>query len=123
MNAAAKVLAEGSLFRGGVTTVNWSKQTFWMALFLAAVLFSALAVIYIENTQRHLFSELQSLRHSGDELRVERSQLLLEQSTWGAPARVQGLAQQRLNMRVPKSQEIKIITQVSHQDMVKSASA
>ena len=56
MNAAAKALAEGSLFRGGFATVNLSKQTVFMGLLLAAVLFSALSVVYTENMQRHLFS-------------------------------------------------------------------
>ena len=109
MNAAARVLAQGSLFRGGVNTVNWSKQTISVMVLFASVLSSALGVIYVENSERHVFSELQSLQQTSDQLQIERSQLLLERSTWGAPTRVQNIAENRLEMSNPKSDQIKIV--------------
>lgn len=77
-----------------------------MALLLAAVLLSAFAVIDARHENRVLFARLQQLRQQRDGLNVEWSQLLLEQSTWSTHARVEQMATQKLDMKVPEHVEI-----------------
>jgi cell division protein FtsL len=109
MNAAAKALSQGSVFRTGLSGITWSKQSVFMICLMASVLLCALSVIYVENSQRRLFSELQSMQQESDQLLVERSQLILERSTWAAPARVQHLAERRMGMLAPKAGKIVVI--------------
>jgi cell division protein FtsL len=77
-----------------------------MALLLAAVLLSAFAVIDARHENRVLFAQLQQLRQQRDGLNVEWSQLLLEQSTWSTHARIEQMATQKLDMKVPEHVEI-----------------
>lgn len=106
MNAAARALAQGSLVGGERRSWALSVHTCGLILLMLAVLASALTVIYVKDLQRSLFSELQSLEQARDTLRVQTSQLLLEQNTWAAPVRVQAMAQQQLGMIVPVSKDI-----------------
>jgi cell division protein FtsL len=81
------------------------------ALFAPAVLFalsfaSALELVLVRYETRDLFIELQGLRKQQDELDREWGQLLLEQGTWGAHGRVEDLARNRLDMTVPRQEEI-----------------
>lgn len=77
-----------------------------MALLLAAVLLSAIAVIDARHENRVLFAQLQQLRQQRDALNAEWSQLLLEQSTWSTHARIEQMATQKLDMKVPEHVEI-----------------
>lgn len=72
-----------------------------LALLLVAVMLSALAVIDARHENRMLFAQLQQLRQQRDQLNVEWSQLLLEQSTWSTHARVEQLATGELDMQMP----------------------
>lgn len=72
-----------------------------IALLTAALLLSALAVIDARHENRMLFAQLQQLRQQRDQLNVEWSQLLLEQSTWSTHARVEQLATGELDMQMP----------------------
>jgi cell division protein FtsL len=81
------------------------------ALLAPAVLFSlifasALELVLVRYQTRDLFIELQGLRKQQDELDREWGQLLLEQGTWGAHGRVEDLARNRLDMTVPRQEEI-----------------
>ncbi len=81
-----------------------------MRILLAlAVLASALGVIYSTHASRHLFAELQGLFHERDALNIEWERLLLEQSTWGAPSRVERLARDKLHMVVPAPENIIVL--------------
>ena len=71
-----------------------------------AVLASALGVIYSKHLARHLFAEFQGLARERDALDIEWGRLLLEQSTWGTPARVEHLARSRLHLVVPSPEDI-----------------
>lgn len=81
-----------------------------IALLLAAIFLSALAVVYVQAINRILYSEVQSLEKARESLGVEWSQLLLEQNTWATQARVQEIADQKLQMVVPEQKDIVIVT-------------
>lgn len=80
-----------------------------VALLTIAVLGSAIAVVYIQHLNRSLHIQLQSLYEARDALHVEWSQLLLEQGTYGSDGRVEKVAQERLQMVMPKSDSIRVI--------------
>ena len=83
----------------------------WLAgiFLLLSVLVSALAVIEITHINRQLFSAYQGLLDGRDEMEVQWSQLLLEQSALAAHARVERVATTGLNMRVPAADEIVMV--------------
>jgi len=65
--------------------MKWSAA--WLCLLFAAVLGSALGVVYSKYQNRKLFIELQALQTRRDEMSVEWGRLQLEQSTWAAHGR------------------------------------
>ncbi|MBN4078961.1 cell division protein FtsL [Gammaproteobacteria bacterium AH-315-C21] len=65
------------------------------------VMMSAIAVVLSQHHSRGLITELQGLYVERDWLDTEWGQLLLEQSTWAAPSRIEHLAGIKLNMSVP----------------------
>lgn len=76
------------------------------AVLFALIFASALELVLVRYETRDLFIELQGLRKQQDELDREWGQLLLEQGTWGAHGRVEDLARNRLDMTVPRQEEI-----------------
>lgn len=77
-------------------------RTQWMIGALgAAVMVSALGVVYVKHDSRKLFVDLQELQGVRDELNIEWGQLQLEQSTWATPSRVESVAVSRLGMTIP----------------------
>lgn len=109
MNAAARALEQGCLFRGSVKSFSVSRETIGIIILVVAVLVSALAVVYAKNSQRRLFSELQVAQQQSSQLKVEYGQLLLEQSTWATPSRVQRVAQERYDMVMPNNGNVVMI--------------
>ena len=76
---------------------------------LLAVMTSAVAVVYSKHAARTKFVVLQSLEHERDSLNEEWGRLLLEQSTWGSPGRVEQQARLRLYMIVPTAETTVVI--------------
>ena len=72
------------------------------------ILSSSMAVIYTAYDYRRLFNQYQVLLRQSDEMRIEWGQLLLEQSAWGANNRVEVLAAQKLDMKIPQPKEIRL---------------
>jgi len=85
-------------------------QMIFLIVLATAVLCTALGVVYSKHHSRKLFVELQSLEEMRDGLNVEWGQLQLEQSTWATPNRVEQVARTRLQMDVPKPDQIVIIS-------------
>ncbi len=85
------------------------KSQFPMFLLLLAVLTSAIAVFYTKHSSRKSFVVLQELQHTRDKLNEDWGRLLIEQSTWGNPARVEQQARQRLQMALPSAGNIEVI--------------
>lgn len=109
MNAAAKSLSQVWLFHGEYREFSITKETFRIIFLFILVLASALAVVYVKNVERQLTSELQILQKETNQLRVEWGQLLLEESTWATPPRIQKIVQEDLKMFAPSSQNTVII--------------
>lgn len=79
------------------------------ALLLAAVVVCALSVVTSQHRVRKLFIELQKEKEQAQQMDVEWGRLQLEQSTWAAPARVEGVAVQKLQMQLPKDGQVQFI--------------
>lgn len=80
-----------------------------VAMLGAAVLMSALAVVYTKHHSRQLFVELEALKAQRDDLNIEWNRLLLEQATWATPTRIEMIARDRLQMTLPPSDKIVIV--------------
>lgn len=65
------------------------------------VLFSAVAVVVTKHAGRSEFVVMQQLEHQRDKLNEEWGRLLLEESTWASPGRVEQQARNKLNMLMP----------------------
>ena len=78
-------------------------------LLLLAVVICALSVVTSQHKARKLYVELQKEKGYAHQMDVEWGQLQLEQSTWAAPARVEKIAVQQLQMRLPKNGEVNFI--------------
>ena len=72
-----------------------------MILLLSTVVASSIAVVYSKYTARQAFVTLQKLETTRDQLNEEWGRLLLEQSTWANPVRIENQSRLRLNMIVP----------------------
>ena len=70
---------------------------------LLLVMGSAIAVIYSKHIGRAEFVVLQQLEQKRDQLNETWGRLLLEQSTWASPGRIEQQARLRLQMIVPPS--------------------
>lgn len=109
MNAAARALAQGNVFKGEYRQMPITRELIGLIFLIVLVLSSALAVVYLKNSERNYFSDLQAQRNEASRLEVEWGQLLLEQSTWATPSRVQAIAQEKLGMILPDQHKVRII--------------
>ncbi|WP_019531261.1 cell division protein FtsL [Dasania marina] len=73
------------------------------------VVSSALAVIYSTYKSRQLFSALQREYRHEIALEEQWGRLLLEQSTWASPVRIEEVAKTTLAMKVPDPSSIRIV--------------
>jgi cell division protein FtsL len=111
MNAAARLLKQGNLSRSWVISVILTKTQFSSLMMIAAVLISALSMIYVTNSSRSLNASIQQTLMERNQLHIQWGQLLLEKSTWITPARVQHIAEEQLNMVVPDSKSVVIVNE------------
>jgi len=87
------------------------KMLLILGLLLVVVIGSALGVIYSRHESRKLFVELQQLNKQVDELNIEWGRLQLEQSAWSAHGRIERIAGNKLNMKLPDANEVVYIKQ------------
>ncbi|TNF03100.1 MAG: cell division protein FtsL [Gammaproteobacteria bacterium] len=86
------------------------KQAGWLfPLLWIGVIVSALSVVYVSHLCRQLYNELAKLEQEANALQVEWGRYLLEQSSWASLSRVEQMAINELNMRVPEPSEIVIV--------------
>lgn len=109
MNAAGRLVHQGVLSRHLVLTHLLSRRQMVTAIMSLGVIMSALCTIYVTQVTRTLNAAYQHNVQEQDHLHVERSQLLLERSTWMMPARVQKFAETKLGMIVPDHKSVVII--------------
>jgi len=74
-----------------------------------AVLVSALASVYAKHQSRKLFVEMQTLVAERDRLEMDWGRLQIEQSTQANHARVESIARERLSMRTPTQDDVKLV--------------
>ncbi len=110
MNAASRILAGSSAFHGQFKEIEISKRLIGYTLMWVCLLLSALAVVYVKGLERQYAIQLDVLQQQSARLEIENKQLLLEQSTWAAPARLEQIAAQQLNMALPQTNEVVIIS-------------
>lgn len=79
-------------------------------LFVLLIVISALSIVGLRQQNRMAFAELQSLRVERDDLNIEWGRLLLEQGAWSQHQRVEKIAQSRLDMKIPDSRKVVIIS-------------
>ncbi|MCP1314695.1 cell division protein FtsL [Halomonas sp. 707D7] len=77
-------------------------------LFLACLL-TALAVVATTHMTRTQYAHLQRLEQEKSQLQTEWGQLLLEEGAWSTPARIEQIATDRLDMRIPDVNDVEVI--------------
>jgi cell division protein FtsL len=84
----------------------------WMlALLLAAVVLSAIAVVYSKYLSRTHFVVLQELQAEREQLGIEWGRLQLEESTLATHSEVEQKARDSLQMHLPEMDEVIVIRQ------------
>jgi cell division protein FtsL len=79
-------------------------------LLLAGILVAcALALVTSQHKSRKLFVELQKQQELAKQIEVEYGQLQLEQSTWAMHSRVEKIAANSLQMRVPPATRVHVV--------------
>ena len=69
----------------------------------------ALALVTSQHKARNLFVELQKQQDQARQLEVEYGQLQLEQSTWAMHSRVEKIAANNLQMRIPPATRVHLV--------------
>ncbi|MCG6656434.1 cell division protein FtsL [Halomonas campisalis] len=80
-----------------------------VAVLVLACLVTATAAVGTSHLTREQYARLQQLERERDQLQTEWGQLLLEESAWSSPARIERLAVERLEMRLPGVDEVEVI--------------
>ena len=85
----------------------------WALLLVAclwiSVIASALAVVSSTQQVRRDVNQLETLRREASHLQVEWGQYLLEESTWAAYSRIEGIAAKELNMIAPTTEHVVMV--------------
>lgn len=86
-----------------------SLRAFLLLALMIAVVISAIAVVQTRHQHRQLFVHLSELESERDELNIEFGRLQLEQATWADPARIENLALNKLGMKYPNADELRVV--------------
>jgi cell division protein FtsL len=109
MNAAARLVHQNVLSRHLVLTHLLTWRQIIVALLALLMLLSVLSIIYITHTTRVFYADYQHNLIEQNRLQVEHGQLLLERSTWMAPAQVEQVAETKLGMMNPNHKSVVIV--------------
>lgn len=82
---------------------------FLLITLVFAVIGSGVAVVHAKYQSRQLFVALQELRRDRDTVDMEWGRLQLELGTVGNPALVERLARSRLDMRMPRPDDVMVL--------------
>jgi cell division protein FtsL len=80
-------------------------STFLFALVMA----TAIGLVYSKHKTRVLFVELELLNKEVVSLDTEWGRLQLEQSAWSDHGRIERIARERLDMRIPEAEQVAFI--------------
>lgn len=81
-----------------------------MLILVAAVIVSAIGVVYARHESRRHFVELNRLTNERDNLNFEFGRLEIEQATWAENNRIEQIARGRLGMVSPGPAEMIVTT-------------
>ena len=79
------------------------------SLLASLLVVCALALVTSQHKARKLFSELTQEQEAARQIDVEWGQLQLEQSTWAMHARIEKIANGRLQMRMPAAARVRLV--------------
>ena len=82
----------------------------WLLLLLLAVIASSVLLVYSKHESRKLFAELQKLQQEQDRMNVEWGRLQLEQSAWSTHGSIERLAEKKLGMHIPESDQVMMLS-------------
>ena len=91
-------------------TGRWSLRLV-TAVLLVAVLVSAFAVVLATYQSRVRYARLESMRQQSQALEEQWGRLLLEESAFSSPARVERLAREQLDMAEPGPGQVRWLGQ------------
>lgn len=77
---------------------------------LIAVVGSAVGVTYSKHKSRRFFVQLQELQQERDQLNIEWGRLQLERGAWATHGRIERIARERLEMRMPSQSDVVILS-------------
>lgn len=110
MNSAAKVITRE--YTG--TRLSWlslaaSPYQWVINGLIFSIMLSSLFVVIVTNEARINFQNLQHAQTQQDQLKTQYGQLVLEKSTLLTQARIEELAQSKLQMSAPKTQKMVVL--------------
>jgi cell division protein FtsL len=79
------------------------------AVLLVLVLVSSISVIYVRHQNRTTFVALHQAGQDRDRLNIEWGQLLIEESLWSFPHRIEKDAVEVLGMKMPQPEDIRLV--------------
>lgn len=89
--------------------MNGLKITF--AVLLLMVITSSFGVIHARHQSRLLFVELGEQKQQRDQLDVHFGQLQLERGAWATHGRIERVARDKLDMKIPSQKSVVLIRQ------------
>ena len=108
MNTAVRVVSTNTNIFSRPIFVLPTLEVRVLAL-LFGVLFSALALIYVKDLGRRLFIDYQDLKQSSQVLNMQCDRLMLEESAFASPLRIEEIASQKLAMKLPAQEDMVLI--------------
>jgi cell division protein FtsL len=107
MNATSNARKQTSLYRFVIPELSINQVINITLLILMIV--SAFAVIYCRDSSRQLMSELQSQKLETNQLTMQHSQLLVEDSALATEDRIVRLAKLKLQMQLPTEASLVLV--------------
>ncbi len=74
------------------------------------VCWSAMQMVVARHESRHLFVALQKIEKQRDHLLDDWGRLQLEQATWGTHSRIEEVAREKLEMKLPINEHIELVS-------------
>lgn len=74
------------------------------------VLVTSFMIATTTHKTRVQYGRLQVLEREQDDMQANWSRLLLEESTWSSPSRIEMVGLERLNMHVPQTSELEVLS-------------
>jgi cell division protein FtsL len=114
MNVAARTIASPRYIPRDTTKIEQiafpSPAPSYVLVFLLIAVMSMLSFVYVTDLNRRLFVECQEMHKNYANLQIEENKLLLQQGLSSPHTKIQELAEQRLNMKIPINQDIVVVS-------------